>query len=108
MLADSWRKPEGMVNETSPYRRFNEILPAHQTRAESDYTWRGTDRRDEAYAFLISPSKFHIIIILMPAMRMDMSRGGRTDDIDDIAYKRLWIQIFQTVVDTIILNDSYV
>jgi len=81
MLADSWRKPEGMVNETSPYRRFNEILPAHQTRVESDYTWRGTDRRDEAYAFLISPSKFHIIIILMPAMRMDMSRGGRTDAI---------------------------
>jgi len=39
MLADSWRKPEGMVNETSPYRRFNEILPAHQTRAESDYTY---------------------------------------------------------------------
>lgn len=74
------KEARGTANETSPYQRFNEILPAHQTRAESDYTWRGTDRRDETDAFQISPSIFHIIIILMPAIRMDMSRG-RTDTI---------------------------
>lgn len=69
----SSEEARGMANETSPYRWFNEILPAHQTQAECDYTRRRTDRRDETYAFLISPSIVHIIIIFMHATRMDTS-----------------------------------
>lgn len=71
----SSEEARGTANETSPYLRFNEILPAHQTQAESDYTRRRTDRRDDTYAFLISPSIVHIIIILMHATRMDTSWG---------------------------------
>lgn len=91
----SSEEARGTANETSPYRRFNEIRPAHQTRPESDYTRRRTDRRDETYAFLMSPSIFHIIIILTHPIRIDMS-WGRTDNYTNVC------GFIQTASDTIL------